>query len=151
MPVPRPFDAHPTIRLPLIAISLVVMSACARTGAEPPSPEPPAPASIQLAGDYTGSLTVEGNLLRASLSVLQEGANLTLQLSVSDLGAVARGTGVAHDDRFSASVPYEINCPGEASFEGRVEEDGRVLSGSLTARDCDGTMNGTFRFSRQGL
>jgi hypothetical protein len=145
MPVSRPSPERFAMRL-MVAALVLVTAACTRG-----APEPPAPASVQLAGDYTGSLSVEGNLLPASLTIMQDGANLRLQLSVPDLGASAQGTGVAHADRFSASVPYELNCPGEASFEGRLEEDGRVLTGSLTARDCDGTMTGTFRFSRQDL
>lgn len=136
--------AGSTARFPVVALVLVVAASCGWS-----APETPVPAAAQLAGQYTGSITVEGTLLPASLVITQEGADLTIQFSVPDLGAVAQGTGVAHAERFSASVPYEINCPGEASFEGRLEEDGRALTGSLTARDCDGTMNGTFRFSRQ--
>jgi hypothetical protein len=98
-----------------------------------------------------GSLTVGGSVFPASMTIHQDGADLVFQLSVPDLGAVARGTGVAHDNRFSATVPYEINCPGEASFEGRVEGEDGALTGSVTARDCGGTRTGTFRFSRQGL
>jgi hypothetical protein len=145
MPASRPTPERSTMRL-LAAALVVGAAACARG-----VPEPPAPAAMQIAGEYTGSLSVEGNLLPASLVIMQDGTNLRLQLSVSDLGIATEGTGVVHDDRFSASVPYEINCPGEASFEGRMEEDGRALTGSLTARDCDGTMPGTFRFSRQDL
>jgi len=145
MPLPRPSLVASSTRL-LVAALVLVAAACARN-----APEPPAPAAVQFAGEYMGSLSVEGNLLPASLSITQEGANLRLRFSVSDLGVATEGTGVVHDDRFSASVPYEINCPGEASFEGRVEEDGRTLTGSLSARDCDGTMTGTFRFSRQDL
>jgi hypothetical protein len=145
MPVSRPTPARSTTRL-LVAALVLVTAACARG-----VPGPPAPAATLLAGEYTGSISVESNLLPASLVITQDGANLRLQLSVSDLGIVTEGMGVVHDDRFSASVPYEINCPGEASFEGRLEEDGRALTGSLTARDCDGTTTGTFRFSRHDL
>ncbi|TVP47317.1 MAG: hypothetical protein EA350_05585 [Gemmatimonadales bacterium] len=142
----RALPARSTTHLLVLILVLVSASACARS-----APEPPTPAAAPLAGEYTGSLSVEGNLLPASLTIAQDGVDLRLDLSIPTLGASAQGTGVAHADRFSASVPYEINCPGEASFEGRLEEDGRLLTGSLTARDCDGTMTGTFRFSRQDL
>ncbi len=126
------------------ALVLLLLAACARA-----EPEPPAPAVIQLSGSYSGNITVDGNVLPARMTVAQDGANLLLEFQVAEIGVATRGEGVAHADRFTGRVPYEILCPGTAEFEGRLEEDGRVLAGTLRATDCDGTMNGTFRFTRQ--
>jgi hypothetical protein len=129
----------------LLLVLVAGVAACGRT-----APEPPAPAVIQLAGSYSGNITVDGNFLPARMTVGQDGAALTLEFQVAEVGISTRGEGVAHTDRFTGRVPYQILCPGEAEFEGRLEEDGRLLTGTLRATDCDGTTNGTFRFTRQG-
>lgn len=113
--------------------------------------DPPPPPTLELAGNYSGSMTVDANFLPATLTVTQEGETIQIRLSVPDLGAVTQGTGTAGTERFTFRVPYELNCPGEATFEGRVDEEGaQALVGTLRAVDCDGVLNGTFRFARQG-
>lgn len=137
----RPFSRPAPL---LGALTLLLLAACARA-----EPEPPAPAVIQVAGSYSGNISIDGNFLPARMTVGQDGSTLVLEFQVAEIGVATRGEGVAHADRFTGRVPYEILCPGVAEFEGRMEEDGRVLAGTLRATDCDGTTNGTFRFTRQ--
>jgi hypothetical protein len=140
---------HPTRRVGLAALPLI--AALLVGGCAGPAPEPPAPAPLQLAGTWTGSITVDANFLPTTLVVTQAAEGIEVRLTVPDLGAVTQGTGTASPDRFSFRVPYELNCPGEATFEGHVDaEDGQAIVGTLRAVDCDSVLNGTFRFTRTG-
>lgn len=138
---PRP--GHRVV--PGIAVAAIfLLTACARVPAEPP-----APPVVQMAGTFAGTLTVDGNVLPARMTVTQTGPTLGMRLNVAEVGIASEGEGVAHPDRFTGRIPFQLTCPGEAVFEGFLEEEGRVLRGTVRATDCNSTMNGTFRFTRQ--
>jgi hypothetical protein len=129
--------------LPIVLGGFWVGSAEARALFSPPS-------AADLPGSYSGWMTVDGNDLQASVSVTVEGDSLTVRLSVPDLGSVTQGQGRIEAEGFSFQVPYDLGCPGQATFRGQQNAETRVLSGSLQAADCNGTMAGSFRFSPTG-
>ena len=106
--------------------------------------------STDLPGTYSGWMTVDGNDLQASVSLTVEGDSVTVRLSVPDLGSVTQGQGRIEAEGFSFQVPYDLGCPGQATFRGQQNAETRVLSGSIQASDCNGTMAGSFRFSPSG-
>jgi hypothetical protein len=105
------------------------------------------PAAAELPGTYSGWMTVEGSDLQATVSLTLEGDSILVRLSVPDLGSVTQGQGRVEAEGFSFQVPYDLGCPGQATFRGRQDGESRVLSGSIQASDCNGTMAGSFRFS----
>lgn len=123
------------------AVAVLFLAACASA--------PPGPGVAEMGGSYSGNISIQGQTLFGSMTVAQEGPALTLQFSFPDVALTASGEGTATETGFSAEVPYTITCPGVAVFEGSLEEDGRTVSGTLRATDCDGASNGTFRFSRR--
>jgi hypothetical protein len=123
------------------ALALFLLAACATT--------PQAPPVAQLDGSYSGTISIMGETLFASMDVTQEGSALELRLSLPDIALASTGEGVAGQEGFRAEVPYTLTCPGTAVFDGTLQEDGRTVSGSVEATDCDGTMSGTFRFTRR--
>jgi len=132
----------------VLALTALVAAGCASAGAKPEATQPP---GLSLDGRYEGSLTVEGNLLPATLTVEHAGETLRLRLSVPQIGVMTEGEGVASAEGFSARLPYALTCPGEARLEGAAspEEAGLVLAGRITATDCESTLGGTFRFTRR--
>jgi hypothetical protein len=134
---------NPTRPLPSLAwaIALLLVAACASAPSEPPV--------AQVAGSYSGSINVQGQTLFGNMNLTQEGAAVTVQFSLPDIALSANGEGTATASGMRMEVPYTIMCPGTAVFNGSLEEDGRTLSGTVTATDCDGTTNGTFRFQRR--
>lgn len=103
--------------------------------------------SLDLPGTYTGWMSVEGNDLQATVTLTLQGDTLGVRMSVPDLGSVVQGSGVVDAEGFSFQVPYDLGCPGQATFRGEQDNESRVLSGSVQAADCNGTMSGSFRFS----
>jgi hypothetical protein len=134
---------NPIRRRPLLAWApaLLLLTACASAPSEPPI--------AQVAGNYSGSINIQGQTLFGNLNLTQEGAAVTAQFSLPDIALSARGEGTATESGVRLEVPYTLMCPGTAVFNGSLEEDGRTLSGNLTATDCDGSSNGTFRFIRR--
>jgi len=123
------------------ALVLFLIAGCATT--------PGAPPVAQLDGSYSGTINIMGETLFASMDVTQEGSALELRLSLPDIALASTGEGTATREGFRAEVPYTLTCPGTAVFDGTLQEDGRTVSGSVEATDCDGTMSGTFRFTRR--
>ena len=103
-----------------------------------------------LAGSYTGWMTVEGNDLQVALVLTQQGDTLSVRLSVPDLGSVTQGSGTVDAEGFVLQVPYDLGCPGQATFRGQQDGESRALRGSVQAADCNGTMSGSFRLSPSG-
>jgi len=126
----------------LLALSMFLLAGCASTPDEPPIP--------QVGGTYSGSINIQGETLFGNLTISQDGPDLELRFSLPDIALRADGEGTATENGFRAEVPYTLNCPGVAVFTGALGEDGTTLSGRVEATDCDGTMNGTFRFNRRG-
>jgi hypothetical protein len=127
--------------LPAFAAALALLAACASAPAEPPV--------TQVAGSYSGSINAQGQTLFGNMTLTQDGTALGVEFSLPDIALAATGEGTASATGVRLEVPYTIMCPGTAVFTGSLEEDGRTLSGTLVATDCDGTTNGTFRFQRR--
>lgn len=133
---------RPVVRGGLAGLLALVVAACATTPAAPPP--------AQLAGTYSGTVSLGGQqTIFGSLQITQAGSDLGLRFSFAEIGVEAEGTGTATPDGFEGEVEYVLQCPGVAVFDGRLDEEGRVLAGSLTATDCDSAMQGTFRFTRR--
>lgn len=137
--------ARPVVRVrrTAAAVAVLLASACATSG-------PPQPAVADLAGQYTGTVSVEGQTLYGSLEITQEGPALELRFSFPDVALTARGEGTAHATGFTGEVSYTLTCPGVATFEGTLDPEADRLAGTVRATDCDGTISGTFRFTRSG-
>jgi hypothetical protein len=99
----------------------------------------------RLEGFWSGSLLIEGQSIASSL-VLEGDAELEATLSAPSLRLEAEGEGSAQADRFSLTLAYELTCPGVMTLAGTVQ-GGTRLAGELEARDCTGTVQGTFSFA----
>lgn len=126
----------------LLAASFLLVAGCASAPAEPPLPD--------LAGTWSGSINIQGQTLFGNMTVVQEGPALELRFSLPDIALTASGEGSATETGFRGEVPYTLNCPGVAVFTGSLDDEQTVLTGRVEATDCDGTANGTFRFTRRG-
>jgi hypothetical protein len=102
---------------------------------------------VDLAGSYSGWMTVEGNDLQVTLTLTQQGDTLGVRMAVPDLGSVTQGSGMIDGEGFMLQVPYDLGCPGQATFRGQQDAETRALRGSIQAADCNGTMSGSFRLS----
>ncbi|TVP53534.1 MAG: hypothetical protein EA351_15065 [Gemmatimonadales bacterium] len=102
---------------------------------------------LRIDGEYTGTLSIQGQQLFGSLTIDQEADHLELSFHFAEAGIQASGEGRVTPSGFSAEVPYAITCPGEATFEGVKDPRDRALSGNVSVSDCNGTSSGTFRFS----
>jgi hypothetical protein len=134
--------AHRPFSGALGGLSFLVLAACASAPAEPPPPE--------IAGSYSGTVSMAGQeTIFGNLRITQTASDLGLTFSFPEVGIEADGGGAVTDAGFQGEVAYVLTCPGTAAVNGRIEEDGRVLAGTIQATDCEGTMEGTFRFIRR--
>ena len=101
-----------------------------------------------LAGTWTGSLQLEGQRIESSL-VLTDGEDFRATFRAPSLRLEAAGEGALQGERLTLVLDYSLQCPGVLRLEGTVEP-GERLVGSLEARDCTGTVLGTFSFRPGG-
>jgi len=107
------------------------------------------PSYPQLAGEWSGSITVGGEQIPSTLEVTQTGADLLLVTRVAALGLTTEGQGtVLPDGGMRGSFSYNLECPGEAELVGSLSSDGTTLGGTILASDCTGDLEGTFRYRR---
>jgi len=136
-------------RIPSLAgILLVALMAagCASGGGAPESAGPTFP---QVAGEWSGSITVQGEAVPGTFLITQSGADLEGTFRAPALELVASGSGaVLPDGSVSMSLSYNLQCPGTATMTGDLSTDGTQISGTLLASDCTGNIDGSFRFSR---
>ena len=112
----------------------------------PPEPERPVP---DVAGGWSGFLSVEGQTLDGTLEIDQTGPVLIIRFDAPGFGLTATGEGsMDADGALSADLAYETQCPGVARLQGQRASDGLVLEGSLRAEDCTGQIVGSFAFKR---
>jgi len=131
--------------LHLALLLLLTTAGCATVGGGGGS----GPTVPSLAGAWDGSITIEGQRLPSSVEVTQDGSDVELVTLVPELGLRSIGQGtVFPDGRLRSSFSYDLECPGEAEMVGSLSSDGTVLSGTLLARDCTGTLEGTFSYRR---
>ena len=97
-----------------------------------------------LAGEWTGTLTIEGQSIASSL-VIHDGDDLEALLVAPSLRMEAEGEGGLEGGRFTLLLAYELTCPGTMTLVGARQPDSR-LTGDLRASDCTGTVLGTFSF-----
>ncbi len=140
---------------PLVAAVLV--AACSTVGGGPagagngaatPNPDP-GPSYPEIGGAWMGSLQIEGQAFNSLLEITQMGGDLRLTVEIPALELTTVGSGtVLPDGTLRVSFPYELECPGNAEYVGRVSAGATVLSGTLLASDCTGDLRGTFRYER---
>jgi len=122
-------------------IAVLVVAGCATVGSGPSFPE--------VAGTYTGGVSVEGQGIDGTLEVLQAGAELQVVFDAPSFGLSAEGSGTLNPDGTArVFLDYDLQCPGRAEFVGRFAADGTGFSGNVMAADCTGEIGGTFSFRR---
>lgn len=133
----------------LLGLATVAATAsCA--GGRAPGPDPAAEANPvpRLAGLYRGVFEVEGEPWGAEARIGQEGSRLEATLSSED-GLEARGHGTVKDGRsVRIELAYGSSCSGTVDLEGTIAAEGRRLSGRFRARDCTGSVEGSFHLDR---
>jgi len=133
-------------RITLLAATLS-LAACATVGGG--SSDDAGPSYPQIAGEWSGSISVEGEALTSSIEITQNGPDLELVTRVPDLGLSTPGEGsILPDGSMRGTFSYNIECPGEAELIGALSSDGTRLSGRLLASDCTGDLEGTFSYRR---
>ena len=124
----------------LIVIALT--AACASFGA---------PSIPAVAGEYEGSINVQGQSISGGLTIEQAGTELQAVFVAPELSLRAEGSGsVDSDGNVRMTLQYDLQCPGEAQLAGSLNDAGTELSGRLDAGDCTGDISGTFSFRRAG-
>ncbi len=125
---------------------LLLTSGCASAGG---SSESAGPSFPQVAGEWTGSISVQGEAVPGTFLITQTGADLEGTFRAPALELVASGSGaVLPNGSLSMSLSYNLQCPGTATMTGALSTDGTQISGRLLASDCTGNLDGSFRFSR---
>lgn len=142
----------------LVAVVAVFSAGCSMVGSAgtpgssappPPAEAPPAPAAPEVAGRWTGFMSVEGQGLNGTLDLDQDGHDLQAVFEAPDFGMVAEGAGsVDAAGRVVIRLTYNLQCEGTAELVGRRSPDGVVIDGTLTASDCTGSSEGSFTFRR---
>lgn len=103
-----------------------------------------------VAGEWVGSVSVEGAALDGTLTIVQSGEDLDVSFSAPSFGVTAEGEGEVEDDgSVWLELDYDLECPGVARFEGTFTDDATRLAGVLEASDCTGSQGGTFSFTRR--
>lgn len=135
------------IRRSLLALAPFVFFACA--GGPSASNGPGAATVPQVAGAWTGGVTVEGQTVPGTLTLTQDGATLSASFSAPAFGLTAEGGGtIASDGAVEIQLNYDMQCPGTATMRGTLNEAGNTISGTVQASDCTGQMLGAFDFTR---
>lgn len=128
-------------------LSICFMAACASVGGGGDTDT--GPSYPQVAGEWSGSITVAGEQIPSTLSITQAGADLQLVTRIPALELNTQGQGtVLPDGGMRGSFSYNLECPGEAELVGSLSSDGTTLGGTLLASDCTGDLEGTFRYRR---
>ena len=141
----------PRIARALAWIAMLGAAGCSaiRFEEEPEEPGRVVPVA-QLAGAWPGALEVEGQDIRGTLVLEQNGANLSARFSAAELGGESAGTGVVGTDgSVRLTLRYRTQCDGTLELTGAVLDQARRLAGSLTADDCTGRAAGAFSFLRR--
>lgn len=118
----------------------VLVAACAST------PEPSFP---DVAGEWSGGVDVEGQSVPGTLVVTQEQGALTVTFGAPAFGLTAEGAGtISPEGEIVINLTYNMQCPGQARMTGDLTSEGAVMSGTLEAGDCTGSITGLFQFRR---
>lgn len=134
------------VRRSLLALVPFVLLACA---GGPSSSGGAAPALPQVAGAWTGGVTVEGQTVPGTLTLAQDGAVLSASFVAPAFGLSAEGGGtISSDGGIEVQLNYDMQCPGTATMRGTLNDAGNSISGTVQASDCTGQMVGAFDFTR---
>lgn len=135
------FRAVPLRGVLILALSTLLVG-CASFGA---------PSYPTVAGEYEGSLSVQGQAIDGELSIEQAGNALQAVFIAASLGLRAEGEGfVDTDGAITLTLQYDLQCPGTARLSGNLNDEGTEITGRLDANDCTGDISGTFVFRREG-
>lgn len=129
-----------------LLVPAVLLAGCTRVG-DPDTPAPPEeeeePSAELVAYEYGGTLSVQGSRLPVVLSMVARGdAVRDVVLRIPEISMVARGDGSLEDGRLELDLRYGDECEGEARILAQMEQDGRVVHGTLSAEDCTGSEEG---------
>jgi hypothetical protein len=123
------------------------LAACAGT----PGPgEPGYPYNVT--GSYSGQLTVEGQVISATLSLeTAKGGAVTGEVRVAEMGITARVEGTVVGNQFNLRITYRnpgSGCDGVAESTATIGEGGATISGPLAVTECAQSMGGSLSFKR---
>lgn len=129
-------------RLPRGVLLLPLLAGCSaiRFGAAP---------APDMQGTWTGGFEIQSQRVEGSLAIEQDGARLEAAFTSPAAGIVAEGRGeVTPGGEAWIVFSYDLECPGTARVEGRLDDERSLFSGAMEARDCTGVASGTFTFRR---
>lgn len=131
----------------LLAFAAVGCSTVGGDGGAPGTAEPTL--RWDLTGTWEGRVEAGGTPIEGALSIEQTGSTLVASFASPALGLLAEGDGFLEEDGdVVLEMEYDLECPGRATLDGRVSEDGDTLRGTVDASDCTGSMTGSFTFTR---
>lgn len=134
-----------------LAVTMAVgcLAACTPGSGPDPSSDPAPPSFPDIAGTWTGSITVEGQPIDGTLEIDQDTADLTGIFTAPALRVSAEGAGtISAAGEMHLVLSYDLQCPGTAEMVGSRSPDGTSLTGALEAADCTGAISGSFAFRR---
>lgn len=121
-------------------LTALVLAACA--GASGPT-------VMDVAGTYSGGLSVDALDIDGTLEITQAGTELTAVFDAPSFGVRAEGTGTIVGDMIELSLKYNIECEGIATLTGQILAETMRYTGDVMASDCTADMGGTFSFTRR--
>ena len=96
---------------------------------------------------YQGVMMMDGGDISAALELVREGRRGLLGAMQTTTGIEAEGEGAVRGKGFHLELSYGGACPGRMVLDGEWDPDTSSISGTISASDCTGSANGTFRFS----
>jgi hypothetical protein len=130
------------VRLAGPAVTLLLLTGCSLVGRA-------APPAADLSGQFEGVVRLEGDENPSVLHLQQEPSGHITATLETDLGLTAAGQGRLEGTVLRLELEYGSDCPGELELAGQALEGGAGLAGTVEARDCTGSANGSFSFSRR--
>ena len=124
------------------ACTLVNDPGRAEPGARPveASPEPEAEPVTRA---YRGQFSVQGATIPVRLRWTSVGSEVReARLTVPELDMEAVGHGSLQDGRLYLELAYGGDCGGDVTVDGRLENDGYSVEGTMIAEDCTGREEG---------
>ena len=125
------------------ALLAVLAAACGGDGSGPSTVN----VSGTFSGDYTASIT-PGVTYQGVLQLTQNGNQVSGTLTTS-AGGSATVSGTVSGSRVTGTWTFSAGCTGTASSTANVSNNGRRLSGSYSANDCNGQYSGSYVLNKQ--
>lgn len=115
-----------------------------RTGpAARPAEPAPEPEAEPVTRAYRGQFRVQGATIPVHLRWTSVGSEVRdARLTVPELEIEAVGDGSLQDGRLYLELAYDGDCGGDVTVDGRLENDGYAVEGTMVAEDCTGREEG---------